>query len=185
MAARKLPEITIPGVPKGKCCLWQIDKVAAGNREATDFGELYDCETGRTQQATVVIKLELKSTRLICDQIVAQKLLPDGSVLEAKGGFTFRSDGFAHFTGSFTIQNVDGKRSFQGTIELMDRVGTHRACEKCNEKSHLEGWLVGRASEHDNLTLRAMIALKGVSLSPDAPKKRLSGIINGALIVCN
>ena len=180
-------EITIPGVADGKCCLVHVDKIIKGNRKA-DYGKDYDCETGTTMRGKVTITLPLTSTGSTCDQEIGRKLLPDGSVLEANGVITQRDDGFSHFTGDFKINNSDGKEFFRGTIELMDRVGTHHTiikCEKCNQKSHLEGWLVGRATNSSDLTLRAMLALKGVPPNPDSPIKSLTGILNGALIACS
>jgi hypothetical protein len=177
-------QITIPGVPDGKSCLWQVDKIMQGDREV-QFGKDYDCDTGKTLRAKATLKLPLKSTGSTCDQEAARKILPDGCVLEASGVFTQRADGFAHFTGDFKIKSVDKKELFRGTIEMMDRVGTHHTifkCEKCNQKSHLEGWLVGSSSDSGKLTLRAMLALKGTAPSPASPKKTLTGILNGALM---
>jgi hypothetical protein len=179
--------ITIAGVPNGKCCLWQVDKILKGQRTA-DSGSNYECDAVKTRQVKLSITLSINSTNLTCDQEVAQRLLPNSSLLESTGSLIQREGGFGHFTGEFTIKNKDGKQAFRGTMELFDRVGTHHTIitgEKCNQKSHLEGWLVGTSSEHTNVTLRAMLALKGVHPTKDAPEKTLSGILNGALITCS
>ena len=187
MVTRSIPPLTIAGVPGGDCCLWQADKVVTGRRTAS-FDKDYKCETGKTWRAKITITLEIKSTKGSCDQEAAQKLIPDASTLEAQGGLIQREGGFGHFTGDFTIKDKDGKKMFSGTIELFDRVGTHHTffdCDKCNQKSHLEGWLVGTASEFSNVTLRAMLALKGVHPTKETPAKSLSGILNGAVIACS
>jgi hypothetical protein len=176
--------ITIPGLPAGKCCLWQLDKVAAGTRKASPPPQPYDCETGATWRHNIVIQLTLKSTRSNCDQLVEQ--IPDGSVLTAKGRMILRKGGLAVFSGEFSLRSDKDKLLFKGVIELMDRVGTHHTfseCEACDEKSHLEGWLAG-SDESSGHTLRAMLGLKG--LTPSASEaKRLSGIINGVVIRCS
>ena len=187
MVTRSIPPLTIAGVPSGECCLWQADKILTGRRNAS-FDRDYDCDTGKTRRAKVSITLTIKSTNGSCDQEAARKLIPDGSTLEAQGGLVQREGGFGHFTGDFTIKDKDGKKVFRGTIELFDRVGTHHTfldCDKCNQKSHLEGWVVGTSSEFSNVTLRAMLALRGVHPTKDSPDKALSGILNGAVIACS
>jgi hypothetical protein len=115
-------------------------------------------------------------------------LIPDGSVLEAKGPVIRRRDGLADFTGRFVIRNPTGRIMFRGAIELFDRVGTHHppfGPEACNPESHVEGWLVGAgdARVYPNHMIRAMFVARGQMPQPGGPFPLL-GNINGVLVKC-
>src|SRR5262245_5493294 len=177
------PDVIIPGVPAtGNCCLWQTQKNVEGSR-SIQFGTTYTCGTGQTRRGATKIKLILSSGGLPCDQSGA--LIPAGSVLEAQGNTISRTDSFAHFMGRVVIRSPKGELLFDGTMETIDRLGTHHApfsAEACNPASHLEGYLVARgAGALANYTLRAMIALRG-RLPIGSAAAGLSGNIDGTLI---
>lgn len=182
-APSPFPDVIIPGVPAtGNCCLWQTQKKVEGNR-SIQFGTPYKCDTGQTRRGATQIKLKLSTGGLPCDQSAA--LIPTGSVLEAKGNTISRTDYFAHFMGRVAIKGPKGELLFDGTMETIDRLGTHHApfgAEACNPTSHLEGYLVARgAGALANYTLRALIVLRGGLPTGSAPAV-LSGSIDGTLI---
>jgi hypothetical protein len=179
-APSPFPNVTIPGVPPtGNCCLWQISKTAQGRRDAS-FGTPYACGTGQTARGTAQIRLNLSSAGATCDQI---NLIPNSSRLEASGNLIRRADGFGHFMGKFTINNPAGAVLFSGTLETIDRIGSHHppfGTETCNQQGHLEGWLVGSGSPPlSNFTLRALIVARASTFS--AP---VTASIDGTLIKC-
>ena len=180
------PEVLIPGIPaSGNCCLWQTQKNVEGSR-SIQFQTAYKCGMGQTRRGDTIIKLNLSSGGLPCDQNAA--LIPNGSVLEARGNTISRADGFAHFMGRVVIRSPSGALLFDGTMETIDRLGTHHApfgAEACNPASHLEGYLVARgAGALANYTLRAMVALRG-RLPIGSSAAGLSGNIDGTLINCS
>jgi len=149
-----LPKITIPGVPtSGNCCLYQVAKKFEGKRTVQMIGASYDCGQGAiTSRASVTINLPLVSGGLPCDP--QPSLIPNFSKLAATGTMIKRNDGFAHFLGEFSITNSGGTVLFKGTIETLDRLASHHFpfnCEACDLKSHIEGWLVGEASDWEIL----------------------------------
>ncbi|MCI0393165.1 MAG: hypothetical protein MOB07_30915 [Acidobacteria bacterium] len=179
------PDVIIPGVPAtGNCCLWQTQKKVEGAR-SIQFGTPYNCDTGQTRRGATKIKLNLSTGGLPCDQNAA--LIPHGSLLEAQGNTISRKDNFAHFMGRVTIKSPTGALLFDGTMETIDRLGTHHSpfgAEACNPTSHLEGYLVARgAGGLANYTLRALIVLRGNLPTGSAPAG-LSGSIDGTLIKC-
>ncbi len=176
------PDKTCPGLPSSKCCLFQVFKMGEGQREAK-YDAPYNCETGTTMQGDLMMKVPFHSGGANCDPLV--KLIPDGSVLEAKGHVIRRSDGFGDFNGDFLIRDPAGKILFNGCIETLDRVGTHPSCEKCLPDSHYEGLLVGRgAGALANFSIRASIAGRGLLPSPTSPKTATAIVFNGALVKC-
>ncbi len=185
-AASPIPDVTIPGVPPtGNCCLWQIHKRANGKRTAV-FGTPYQCATGQTARGDTRIKLTLNTEGPPCDQGTA--IIPNGSILEASGNTIKRASGFAHFFGKFTIKNPAGAVLFEGTMEAIDRIGTHHppfGTEACNRQNHLEGWLIGRGSNlFPNSTLRALIVARAALPTPNIPTQAVSGSIDGVFIKC-
>lgn len=179
------PDVTIPGIPTtGQCCLWQVEKRVDGKREAT-FSNPYQCDTGQTARGKMGIKVTLRSAGRPCDQ---QDIPPDGSTLVASGTVLRRNDRFAHFIGDFSITNPAGKVLFKGTLEAIDRLGSHHLffkCEACNPQSHLEGWLVGRGTDElPNHTIRALLVARGTVPSPTVPSTALVGSLNGVLVKC-
>ena len=177
------PDKSCPGLPNAKCCLWQVFKMGEGAREAK-FGDPYKCDTGATMQGEMLMKVPFHSGGAACDPLA--KLIPDGSVLEAKGRVIRRdSDGFGDFNGDFAIRDPAGATLFTGCIETLDRVGTHVSCEKCEPDSHYEGMLVGRgAGNLASFSIRASITGRGLLPSPTSPKTATAIVINGALVKC-
>jgi hypothetical protein len=164
--------------------LWQIHKKANGERRAV-FGTPYQCETGQTARGDTKIKLTL-TTEGACNQ---NQLIPNNSILEASGNTIKRASGFAHFFGKFTIKNPAGALLFEGTMEAIDRIGTHHnpfGAEACNRENHLEGWMVGRGSTAllPNHTLRALIVARASLPTPTNPSPPVVGSIDGVLIKC-
>ena len=133
------------------------------------------------------MSITMRLTTLLsrCDQ---QDIPANNSTLQAKGVVIRRNDGYAYFSGEFSITNSTGKVLFKGTIETTDRLGTHHtapACEQCNPVSHFEGWLVGRGTDaFPNHTLRAFIVARGTVPSPQQASMVLSGNITGTLVKC-
>jgi len=131
----------------GNCCLWRVHKEAPGKREDLS-GRPYKCPTGETTYFQTTFRLQLSSAGKPCDE--NPKLIPDKSTLEATGGTSRRKDGFAYFVGKFTIKDPRGTVLFTGTMEAIDRLGTHHAPfgkEACDQRNHLEGWLAGMGGE--------------------------------------
>jgi hypothetical protein len=184
-APSPFPDITIPGVPDtGQCCLWQLEKRIDGERRAS-LDPPYGCDTGVTGRGGMKISLKIASAGLPCDQ---SDLIPDGSRLDASGSLIRRADGFAHYIADFSITDPGGTVLFQGTLETIDRLGSHHLffnSEPCNPQSHLEGWLVGRGtSALPNHTLRALLVARGTVPSFTTPLTPMTGSLNGVLIKC-
>jgi hypothetical protein len=177
------PNVVIPGIPPaGDCCLWQLEKRIDGQRQA-NFGNPYKCDTGATARGDLKIVVKLKTAGPVCDQ---SNIIPDGSVLMAEGPIIRRNDLFADFMGEFTINSPAGAVLFKGTIETLDRVGSHQLffnCEACNPKSHFEGYLVGQGVQLSNYSLRALIVARGTVPAPGATGA-VAGSIDGTLMKC-
>jgi hypothetical protein len=122
-----------------------------------------------------------------CDELGAQ--LPDGSILTAVVTLRRRADALGHLIGRFQILAPSTTRVlYAGTIELMERVGSHHepfgpnggACEACDQKAHLEGWLFGCGTGHNTQTrLRANVTL---NRALNVVSTKLSGSIDGMLL---
>ena len=187
MPASPFPDISIPGVPAtGNCCLTQLEKRAQGTRKV-DFGASYACPTGATQRGVMRVDMQLVSAGGVCDPLVA--LIPNNSKLVATGNLIRRNDGFAHYLADFAILNPAGATLFKGTMETIDRMGTHHlffGCEQCNPVSHFEGWIVGRgtAAATANFAIRAMIVSRGTVPSPAVVSTPMTGSLNGTFIKC-
>jgi hypothetical protein len=177
------PDKSCPGLPNTRCCLWQVFKMGEGAREAK-FGDPYKCDTGATVEGDMLMRVPFHSGGAGCDP--QANLIPDNSVLEAKGHVIRRNaDGFGDFNGDFVIRDPAGTTLFTGCIETLDRVGTHVSCEKCEPDSHYEGLLVGRGSgKLVNFSIRASITGRGLLPSPTGPKAATAIVINGALVKC-
>lgn len=183
--ADPFPPEEIPGIDHTRdLCMWRINKSFDGNAEGL-FWRMYDCRTGSTSIHRTTITLRLLSNdgdgEGGCDQEVPP--VPKNMLLEASGMTIHRQDGLAHFTGGVKLKDgATGPVLFEGTLELIARIGTHQALgESCDEKGHMEGWIVARGVESlSNLTLRAMVASEeslpgGPLLTP--PFNRLTGVI--------
>lgn len=177
------PDRTCVGVPtSAKCCTWQVFKQGNGERRA-DFSTRYDCDTGTTMRGTLTMKVALNSPGATCDPQAA--LIPNNSVLTAKGDLISRTDGFGDFNGTFEIRNPAGAVLFSGCIETLDRVGTHRSCEMCNPTSHYEGWMTGRGQgQLSNFSIRASIGARGILPSPQTQTQPTAIDINGMFLKC-
>lgn len=168
-------------------CLIQIHKQFTEGRRVGGIRASYTCSQMTTTRGTESLSLVLKSAGRPCDENPA--LIPDGSKLVVDtGGFFRRKDGLAHFCGTFFIQSGN-TLLYQGTLETLDRVGSHsggpglQPCEKCNEKDHLEGWLVGRGMQRGaDRFLRALIVAHVTNRSEDGTQASLEGIINGIVL---
>jgi hypothetical protein len=109
--------------------------------------------------------------------------MPGDFLLEANGSTIHQSGGLAHFSGQFTLKDgATGPVVFEGTMELLGRVGTHQALgEQCNETQHIEGWLVGRGQgQWSQNTLRAVVSAEASfpdGLINASPTNRITGVI--------
>lgn len=186
--ASPFPDITIPGVPStGNCCLTQLEKRVQGTRKVDFTGVPYACPTGGTQRGVMKVEMQLVSPGGVCDPLLA--LIPNNSKLVATGHLIRRNDGFAHYIADFAILNPGGATLFKGTMETIDRMGTHHlffGCEQCNPVSHFEGWIVGRgtAAATANFAIRAMIVSRGTVPSPAVVSTPMTGSLNGTFIKC-
>lgn len=188
MPASPFPDISIPGVPStGNCCLTQLEKRVSGSRKIDFTGSSYACPTGATQRGVMRVDMQLVSAGGVCDPLSA--LIPNNSKLVASGNVIRRNDGFAHYLADFAILNPAGATLFKGTMETIDRIGTHHLffnCEQCNGPSHFEGWIVGRgtAPATANFAIRAMIVSRGTVPSPAGTTTPMTGSLNGTFIKC-
>jgi hypothetical protein len=181
--APPFPNVVIPGIPPaGDCCLWQLEKRIDGKREA-NFGNVYPCQRGPTARGTMKIQVTIKTAGPLCDQ---NSIIPDGSTLTADGPIVRRNDLFADFMGEFGITSPAGVVLFKGTIETLDRVGSHHLffnCEPCNPRSHFEGYLVGQGVQASSYSIRALIVARGTVPTPGATGA-VAGSIDGTLMKC-
>ena len=188
MPASPFPDISIPGVPStGDCCLTQLEKRVSGTRKLDPIGGPYACPTGATQRGAMKVEMQIVSPGGVCDPLLA--LIPNNSKLVATGNLIRRNDGFAHYLADFAILNPAGATLFKGTMETIDRIGTHHLffnCEQCNGPSHFEGWIVGRgtAAATANFAIRAMIVSRGTVPSPAVMSTPMTGSLNGTFIKC-
>jgi hypothetical protein len=184
--ASPFPDIQIPGVPStGNCCLTQLEKRLSGTRTA-QFSNPYACQT-QTQRGTMRVDFPIVSAGALCDPMAG--LIPNNSRLVASGNVIRRNDGFAHYLADFAIVNPAGATLFKGSMETIDRIGTHHLffnCEQCNPVSHFEGWIVGRGTDPAtaNFAIRAMIVARGTVPSPASPNMVIAGSLNGTFIKC-
>ena len=177
------PTLTIPTVPTtGSVCLWQVHKTLKGKR-VDKFSVPFKCPLGATARATTHVELTITSAGAPCDQDPG--VIPNASMLVADGFTLRRTDGLAHFVGTFKINNPKGGPVFAGELELFQRVGSHvppYGQEACNIPEHVEGWLIGRGDElAPRATLRALVVGKGwfPEASGETP---LQLVINGVLL---
>jgi len=177
-----LPMEAIPVLPNvGNCCLWQVHKIANGDRTVQPVpGNI--CLAAPTQRGALTIRFtDMISAGLPCDQ--RPDLIPNGSDLTANGVIIRRGDGLANFTGMFTITSPANVVLFHGRIELMERVATHHppfGAEVCNLENHVEGWLVGNGGPGlANYCLRALYVASVLPVpgKPAGLRGSLDGII--------
>jgi hypothetical protein len=186
------PDVTIPGVPdKGDCCLARVHKTSVDGSRTVKFGTAYVCKVGdkvhKTARGPATLRIPLVPGSKTCDEL--PKVIPDGSLLEAKGVLTRRlDDGFSHFIGTFTIKK-GATVLFKGTIETIDNISTHHkpfGTDPCDKRHHLQGWLVGAGvtPATARYTLRALL-----EANIDAGAGNTEAIapfgLNGVLIECH
>ena len=179
------PLTSIPTLPAaGNCCLWQIHKKAVGQRKV-DWQAPYPCATGTTRRGVLSLELALFTFSAPCDQNPG--LVPDNSLVRARGIVIRREDGLADFASRFNIITPAGAIIFRGHIELLDRIGTHHdpfGPEPCNPESHIEGWLVGLGEgAMVDWSLRVQFVARG-QLPAAAGPFAVEGLINGVLARC-
>lgn len=181
--ADPFPPEEIPGISYDRdLCMWRINKSFDGNAEAV-FWRDYDCRSGSTSihRTSIAFRVLSNDGEGGCDEEVPG--VPKNMFLEASGMTIYRKGGLAHFTGGVKLKDgAAGPVLFEGTIELMARIGTHQALgESCDEAKHMEGWIVARGVESlSNYTLRAMVAGESVlpgGLAATPPLNRITGVI--------
>ncbi|MCA1564121.1 MAG: hypothetical protein LC803_00415 [Acidobacteria bacterium] len=172
------PDVMIPGIPMDDTnwCLSRVAKSLYKSKvEITSEGKSHMCDGRVARRSKVRYTINLRGeTPESCND---ERVLPDKSVLTSEGTIiVYEAEGLAHFTGDFEISSPERKGLFTGRMELSYRVGSHRVgnAEACDERTHVEGWLVGRAGERRPLSLRAMIAGKWAAPTPRAPVSHAS-----------
>ncbi len=132
-----------------KKCITRINRAWDGALTSVGIVEKdaeYTCGTLPATQITKRFPAKLAGRITVltkCDE--SGHVLPaKTSKLAATGEVVLRADGFAYFTGTFEISQLK-TTYFTGTLELVFRSGSHEALgERCDEREHAEGWLVGR-----------------------------------------
>jgi hypothetical protein len=182
---RVLNPVTVPTLMiSGNCCLTRFNKLASGQRTIT-FEPAYGCDVGTAARGATKIRLLLNGGGP-CDQNPA--LVPNGSFLEANGSTIRREDGYAVFTGDFTIK-ASGATLFTGTMELLDQIGSHQTpfgAETCGLAYHQEGWLSGTGGDAmKGYRLHAAIVARG-ALTPTSGPQALPAPVRivGMLVKC-
>jgi hypothetical protein len=184
-AADPFPPMTIPGIDHSfDLCVWRINKSFDGLLESA-FWRQYECKNGATAVSRTKISFRVLSNDGVenCDEEVPD--VPANWFLEAGGMTIHRRDGLAHFTGGVKLKDgAAGPVLFEGTMELMARIGTHQALgESCGEPEHIEGWIVARGVDAlSGYTLRAQVAGQATlpgGLASVPPLNRITGVIIG------
>lgn len=177
--------------PDGKYCLTRFNKSVDGSMLFTDAAAVsYNCDEGEFTRAE--LELELRIFHLQeCDESVPP-FPPSGNVLAAKGIAFYGADGLAQFTGDFQILHVPSAPEgllFEGTIELMARIGTHQAFhegevgETCDADRHFEGWIMGRGiGDLDNYLIRASLMLDRTTNLPEVGTITSASRMTGMLL---
>lgn len=176
------PTVSIPTLPTvGEFCLSQVHKKLSGEWTPVDQHGSYDCPGGKTMRGWVTLKFSVVSITGRCDP--EPELIPNDSVIEVLSApYILRDDGLLDLVGRFILKSPPPRPTqlFSGTIELMERIGTHHrpyGSEECNEKDHFEGWMVGLGgAKRPNQCLRALLVLRRIV---EESGGRLEGILNG------
>lgn len=179
-AGDPFPPTPIPGIDHSyDQCLWRFNKFFDGNLTG-EFLNGYTCPGWTAQSATKIV-FRVYSDAPNCDEEIPG--VPPNLFLEASGTTIQRRDGLAHFIGKVQLRDTAvGPVVFEGTMELMARVGSHQSLgEACNELEHIEGWIVARgAGSLSDLTLRATVAFKGTlpdGLAAEPGHDRITGVV--------
>ncbi len=179
-AGDPFPPMPIPGIDHSyDQCLWRFNKFFDGDLTG-EFLRGYTCP-GWTAQSGTKIVFRVYSDAPNCDEEIPG--VPPNMLLEASGTTIQRRDGLAHFIGKVQLKQVTPEVVFfEGTLELLARVGTHQSLgEACDELEHIEGWIVARGvGPLSDLTLRATVALKATlpdGLAGEPGYNRITGVV--------
>ncbi|HEX6899018.1 MAG TPA: hypothetical protein VF789_04865 [Thermoanaerobaculia bacterium] len=179
-AGDPFPPMSVPGIDHSyDQCLWRFNKFFDGNLTG-EFLRGYTCPAWTAQSDTKIV-FRVYSDAPNCDEEIPG--VPPNMLLEAAGTTILRRDGLAHFIGKVQLKQVSPEVVFfEGTLELLGRVGTHQSLgEACNELEHIEGWIVARGVDKlSDLTLRATVALKATlpdGLAGEPGHNRITGVV--------
>lgn len=179
-AGDPFPPMSIPGIDYSyDLCMWRFNKFFDGDLTG-NFLRGYTCP-GWTAQSDMKIGFRVYSDAPNCDEEIPG--VPPNMYLEASGTTIQRRDGLAHFIGKVQLKQISPEVVFfEGTMELMARVGTHQSLgEACNELDHIEGWIVARgAGSLSDLTLRATVTFKATlpdGLAGEPGYNRMTGVV--------
>lgn len=178
------PDIDIPWIEQGRdYCILRVNRTFDGTFEGSDERSRYLCEERRTERFGGEVAWRITASPG-CDE--SDTLLPSG-FLAARGTTFLRDDGFAHYMGQFVIKTgplPTDVTLFHGILELIGNTGSHQFLnEACNERGHVEGWLIGRGvGPAERYTLRVVVVAEG-TLEPgthlfgNAAVNRLTGTL--------
>ena len=162
------PDIDIPWIEQGRdYCILRVNRTFDGTFEGDESAERYMCDDEtRTMRFAGEVTLRITASPG-CDE--SDTLLPSG-FLAARGTTFLRDDGFAHYLGQFVIKTgplPSDITLFSGILELIGNTGSHQFLnEACNERGHVEGWLIGRGvGPAERHTLRVVVVAEG-TLAP-------------------
>lgn len=181
------PDINIPWITSNTdYCIFRVNRSFDGTFEGSDPEAKYRCDEIGTARFNAELTWRITASPG-CDE--SDKLLPSG-FLSARGETFLRDDGFAHYLGRFTIVKkgfgLPDVPMFSGIVELIGRSGSHQALgEACDEKEHVEGWLIGRGiagGPAEKYALRVAVVGQstlepGIHAFPNSAVNRLTGTL--------
>jgi len=179
------PDIQIPWIVSNTdYCIFRVNRSFDGTFEGREPEAKYRCDETGTVRFNAAVTWRVTAS-LLCDE--SETLLPSG-LLTGRGEAFLRGDGFAHYLGRFMIVkkelNQPDVTMFNGTMELIGRIGSHQALgEPCDAKEHVEGWLIGRGvGPAERYTLRVVVVGEstlgpGIHAFPNAAVNRLTGTL--------
>ena len=177
------PDMPIPWINSGtNYCIYRVNRTFDGVFEGKDPEGR--CEGNGTVRFDAAVTWKITASPG-CDE--SEKILPT-SLLTSRGTAFRRDDGFAHYFGRFQIINSQGDDEvlFTGILELIGRSGSHQALgEACDEKGHVEGWLIGRGVERtrtEKYSLRVVVVgeaelTHGINAFLNTAVNRLTGTL--------
>ena len=179
-AGDPFPPTPVPGIDYSyDLCMYRFNKFFDGDLTG-EFLRGYTCPSWTAQSGTK-IGFRVYSDAPNCDEEIPG--VTPNLYLEASGATIQRRDGLAHFIGKVLLrEKPDGTIFFEGTLELMARVGTHQFLgEACDELDHVEGWIVARgAGSLSDFTLRASVTFKATlpdGLAGEPGYNRMTGVV--------
>ncbi len=179
------PDMEIPWIGSNTdYCILRVNRSFDGVFEGHEPERRYRCDELGTERFDSAVTWRVTASPG-CDE--SAKLLPHG-FLTSPGTTFLRQDGFAHYLGRFLLVKQDPASPdvpmFTGTLELIARSGSHQALgEACDEKGHVEGWLIGRGEgPAEKYTLRVIVVGEstlepGTHAFPNAAINRLTGTL--------